>query len=60
MKLNDRDVTLRRSLEQAQHGIVEALSVVEHGEDVRCAEDDVLQAIDLLGGKVMAELKTRS
>lgn len=60
MKLNDRDVTLRRSLEQAQHCIVEALSVVEHGEDVRCAEDDVLQAIDLLGGKVMAELKTRS
>ena len=60
LSLNDRDVTLRRSLEQAQHCIVEALSVVEHGEDVRCAEDDVHQAIELLRGKVLDELRTRS
>jgi hypothetical protein len=58
--LNDRDVTLRRSLEQALHCIAEALSVVEHGEDVRCAEDDVHQAIELLTGKVLDELRTRS
>ena len=60
MSLNDRDVTLRRSLEQARHCIAEALSVVEHGEDVRCAEDDVHQAIELLTGKVLDELRTRS
>ena len=60
MPLNDRDVTLRRSLEQARHCIAEALSVVEHGEDVRCAEDDVHQAIELLRGKVLDDLKARS
>jgi len=53
-----RDVTLRRSLEQAQHCIVEALSVVEHGEDVNCAIDDVLQAIELLRAKVMDDLQS--
>jgi hypothetical protein len=60
LSLNDRDVTLRRSLEQVQHCIVESLSVVEHGEDVHCAEDDVHQAIELLRGKVLDELRTRS
>ena len=60
MPLNDRDVTLRRSLEQARHCIVEALSVVEHGEDVRCAEDNVRQAIELLRVEVLNDLKTRS
>jgi hypothetical protein len=33
---------------------------VEHGEDVRCAEDDVRQAIVLLQGKVLDDLRTRS
>jgi hypothetical protein len=60
MPLNDRDATLRRSLEQARHCIVEALSVVEHGEDVRCAEDNVRQAIELLRVEVLNDLKTRS
>jgi hypothetical protein len=32
LSLNDRDVTLGRSLEQAQHCIVETLSVVERGK----------------------------
>jgi hypothetical protein len=59
MQSNIRLVTLRRSLEQAQHCIAEALSVVEHGEDLSCAEDDVFQAITLLRGKVMADLRTR-
>ena len=56
MPPSDRAVTLRRSLEQAQQCIAEALSVVEHGEDVRCAEDDVRQAIELLQGKVLDDI----
>jgi hypothetical protein len=53
----DRIVTLRRSLEQAHHCIEEALSVVNHGEDLRCAEDDVWQATELLKGKVRQDLE---
>lgn len=60
MPSDSRNVTVRRSLEQACHCIAEALSVVEHGEDVRCAEDDVRQAIELLQGKVLDDLKTSS
>ena len=60
MPPDSRNVTVRRSLEQAGHCIAEALSVVEHGEDVRCAEDDVHQAIELLCGKVLDDLRTRS
>lgn len=52
----DRDVSLRRSLEQARHCVQEALSVVERGEDPRCALDDVVQAAQLLRGNVSDEL----
>lgn len=52
----DRNVTLRRTLEQAHHCVAEALSVVETGEDPRCALDDVQAAMGLLGGKVSEEL----
>jgi hypothetical protein len=52
----DRDVSLRRSLEQAAHCVQEALSVVERREDPRCAMDDVIQAAQLLRGKVSDEL----
>jgi hypothetical protein len=42
------EATVRRSLEQAIHCLQEALSVVEHGEDVDHAQGDVLQARDLI------------
>jgi len=57
MTKKDRRVTLRRTLEQARHCVQEALSVVEHGEDVRCAADDVDAAVALLTGKVHDELR---
>ena len=53
----DRMVSMRRTLEQAGHCIDEARSIVERGEDVRCAIDDVDQAIQLLGQTVMPALK---
>jgi hypothetical protein len=53
---NKRVVSLRRSLEQAHHCVAEALSVVETGEDPRCALDDVRAAVELLRGKVSDEL----
>jgi hypothetical protein len=56
MPPNARSVTLRRTLEQAQHCVDEALSVVLHDEDMQCAVDDVHQAIELLRGKVMDDL----
>lgn len=43
----DREATLRRNMEQARHCVQEALSVVEHMEDLRCAMDDMLHASDL-------------
>jgi hypothetical protein len=52
----DRIVSLRRTLEQAHHCVAEALSVVETGEDPRCALDDVRAAVGLLGGKVSDDL----
>ena len=53
---DDRRVTLRRTLEQVLHCVEETLSVVEHGEDARLAQDDVEQAVLLLEGKVRDEL----
>lgn len=53
---DDRNVTLRRTLEQAGHCVNEALSVIQNGEDPRCALDDVIQAAQLLRGKVSDEI----
>lgn len=44
----ERRVTLRRSIEQAIHCLVEARSVLGNGEDPRCAADDVDQARELI------------
>jgi hypothetical protein len=54
--VDNRDVSLRRSLEQARHCVQEALSVVSRSEDPRCAMDDVIQAAQLLRGKISEEL----
>jgi len=48
MATDERRISLRRTLEQAKHCVVEALSVVEHEEDPRCALDDAQHARDLL------------
>lgn len=45
---DDRQVTLRRTIQQAIHCLVEAESVLSHGEDPRCAADDVWQAQELI------------
>jgi hypothetical protein len=44
----DRNVTLRRTIEQAIHCLTEADSVLKHKEDPRCAADDVWQAQELI------------
>lgn len=44
----DRNVTLRRNVEQVKHCVEEALSVMDHGEDLRCAVDDLEQARQLI------------
>lgn len=41
---NDRNVTLRRMVQQVGHCVAEALSVIERDEDTRCAIDDLQQA----------------
>ena len=40
----ERNVTLRRTIQQAKHCVEEALSVVERSEDHRSAVDDLKQA----------------
>lgn len=55
--MTDRAVSVRRTLEQAGHCIDEARSIVERSEDIRCAIDDVDQAIQLLRENVMPGLK---
>ena len=45
---NDKEVTLRRSIEQAIHCLVEADSVLKNKEDPRCASEDVWQAQELI------------
>ena len=44
----DRNVTLRRTIEQAIHCLTEADSVLKNKEDPRCAADDVWQAQELI------------
>lgn len=46
--MSNRDVTLRRNIEQIVHCAEEALSVVEQCEDLRCAIDDLEQARALI------------
>ena len=42
------NVTLRRLLEQSRQCVDESRSVVERGEDIRCAADDLEVAVQLL------------
>lgn len=44
MPKQDRTITLRRMIQQTGHCVAEALSIVEKGEDTRCAIDDLEQA----------------
>ena len=53
----ERVITIRRNLEQAQHCIAEALSIIEHDEDKRCAVDDLEQAVSLLSEAVIPRLR---
>jgi hypothetical protein len=48
MSHDDKNVTLRRTIEQAIHCLTEADSVLKNKEDPRCAADDVRQAWDLI------------
>lgn len=48
MSVDDRNVTLRRTIEQAIHCLIEADSVLKNKEDLRCAKDDVWQAQELI------------
>jgi hypothetical protein len=48
MATDDRNVTLRRTIEQAIHCLTEADSVLKNKEDPRCAADDVWQAQELI------------
>lgn len=48
MGSKNRDVTVRRNLQQVKHCVEEALSVVENGEDRECALDDLQQAMLLI------------
>jgi hypothetical protein len=52
-----RQVTLRRLLEQTKHCVEEALSIVEQGEDVECAIDDIEQAQELIEKEVLPALR---
>lgn len=51
---------LRRNLEQAKHCIVEALSVLDHGEDRAMAIEDCEHARDLLVEAVLPKLRIAS
>ena len=54
-----RNISLRRSLQQALHCLQEALSVIDNKEDPRCALDDVEQAHGLLTGTAIPSLQAR-
>jgi hypothetical protein len=56
MASDDRKVTARRTIEQAIHCLTEAKSVIENGEDIRCAVDDVWQAAELIKIKIYPDL----
>jgi hypothetical protein len=48
LSIDDKNITLRRTLQQAIHCLTEAGSVLKHKEDPRCAVDDVMQAQELI------------
>lgn len=48
MSSDDRNVTLRRTMEQAIQCLITADSVLKNNEDSRCAADDVWQAQELI------------
>jgi hypothetical protein len=52
-----RRVELRRTLEQIMHCSREALSVVENGEDPRCALDDLGAAVSLIADVAVPALR---
>jgi len=59
MDSSEKKVTLSRlsrQLQQAGHGLDEALSVVQHGEDYCLAVDDVRQSVELLEQYVLPAL----
>jgi len=56
---DERTITQRRSLQQVKHCVEEALSVLEHGEDQRCALDDLEQAY-MLVAKVIPSSRPRN
>lgn len=58
MASDDRRVTLRRTIEQAIHCLVEADSVLKHQEDPGCAADDVWQAQELIRTTIMPGIAT--
>ena len=53
MAQGDRQITLRRTIEQAIHCLVEAGSVLENNEDPSCARDDVVQALELIRAVIL-------
>jgi hypothetical protein len=55
----DRNVTLRRTLEQIVHCCEEALSVEMNDEDLRCAVDDLSQARNLIVDTALPQLEIR-
>jgi hypothetical protein len=48
MSTDDRNITLRRTIEQTIHCLIEADSILKNNEDPRCAADDVWQAQELI------------
>jgi len=53
-----RIVSLRRTLEQVKHCVEEALSIIVHNEDARCAKDDLWAAGELLRTKVRTDIES--
>jgi hypothetical protein len=59
--MSDRNVSLRRTVEQIRHCVQEALSVVENDEDLNSALDDLRHAQGLIPEamkKIQAKLGT--
>lgn len=53
----NREITLRRNLQQIVHCAQEALSVIENDEDMNCAIDDLQQASQLINDTVLPKLR---
>jgi hypothetical protein len=46
--MSKRNITIRRNVQQVAHCALEALAVIERGEDLGCAVDDLTQCRMLL------------